>query len=104
MFLTMRWIACGALALTALCTTVPAHAQLSEVCFDVALRGGSSEICADVHHNAAAPLGVTVLAVHGFTETAKTFKPLADALFTDRLMRFVVKRVIAIDLLKTLPW
>jgi pimeloyl-ACP methyl ester carboxylesterase len=75
-----------------------AAAQSSEVCFGVALRGGTSQVCADVHQNPAAPLGVTVLAVHGLTETAKTFEPLADALFADRALRFVVKRVIAIDL------
>ena len=92
----MTW---AALALGAVCAAaVPAVAQSSEVCFDVELRGGTSEICADVHSNPAAPLGVTILAIHGFTETAATFKPLAQALFTDRLMRFVVKRVIAIDL------
>lgn len=76
-----------------------AAAQTSQVCFDVSLRGGSSEVCAAVHTNpAASAFGSTILAVHGFTETAATWEPLKDALFTDSKLKKVVKRVIAIDL------
>lgn len=75
-----------------------AAAQSSEVCFDVQLRGGSTEICADVHDNPRAPLGTTVLAVHGFTGTAATWQPLVNAMFNDSILRRSVGRVIAIDL------
>lgn len=99
----MRWIVLHAktkalfFVLFFLGLSAQASAQ-SEVCFDVALRGGTSEVCADVHSNWRAPFGATVLAVHGFTETAATFGPLAQAIFGDPVLRFVVKRVIAIDL------
>ena len=74
-------------------------AQPAEVCFDVDLRGGTTEVCADVHNNPAAlPWGTTILAVHGFTETAATWQPLAEAMFADRFLRYAVKRVIALDL------
>lgn len=92
-------MAIGALAAFAVSAAAQGvSAQSSETCFDVALRGGSTEICAEIYQNRAAPLGVTVLAVHGLTETAHTFQPLAQALFADPSLRFVVKRVIAIDL------
>jgi pimeloyl-ACP methyl ester carboxylesterase len=82
----------------ALFATSNVAAQPKQFCFDADLAGGSSEVCADVHQNPRAPLGVTILAIHGFTETAKVFEPLAHAIFEDRLLRFTVKRVIALDL------
>jgi pimeloyl-ACP methyl ester carboxylesterase len=86
------------MAVSALSASLAA-AQTTEVCFDVSLRGGVSEICADVHTNTAAPAaGSTILAVHGFTETAETWVPLKDALFADSKLKKVVRRVIAIDL------
>jgi pimeloyl-ACP methyl ester carboxylesterase len=87
-----------AAAVLVLAGTSSALAQPKQLCFDVALAGGSNEVCADVHQNPRAPLGVTILAIHGFTETAKVFEPLANAIFADRLLRFTVKRVIALDL------
>jgi pimeloyl-ACP methyl ester carboxylesterase len=86
------------MAVSALSTSLAA-AQTTEVCFDVSLRGGASEICADVHTNTAAPAaGSTILAVPGFTETAETWLPLKNALFADSKLKKVVRRVIAIDL------
>jgi pimeloyl-ACP methyl ester carboxylesterase len=87
----------GALAF-ALLSQSGALAQPKPFCFDADLAGGSSEVCADVHQNPRAPLGVTILAIHGFTETAKAFEPLAQAIFADPLLRFTVKRVVALDL------
>jgi len=75
-----------------------ARADSAPVCFDVALGGGATEVCADVYQNSAAPWGATILAVHGFTETARVFEPLANAMFEDDVLRFTVKRVIALDL------
>jgi pimeloyl-ACP methyl ester carboxylesterase len=88
----------AAFAVSALSASLAA-AQTSQVCFDVSLRGGASEVCAAVHTNTAAPAaGSTILAVHGFTETADTWIPLKDALFADSKLKKVVRRVIAIDL------
>jgi pimeloyl-ACP methyl ester carboxylesterase len=75
-----------------------AAAQPSQTCFPVALAGDSTEVCADVYQNSAAPFGATILAIHGFTETARVFEPLAEALFADNVLKFAVKRVIALDL------
>lgn len=75
-----------------------AAAQPNETCFPVALAGGSTQVCADVYQNSAAPFGSTILAIHGFTETARVFEPLAEALFADNVLKFAVKRVIALDL------
>lgn len=87
------------LTLSAALSTSPASAQSSQVCFDLSLRGGSSEICADVHVNPlASAQAATVLAVHGFTETAATWGPLTAEIFARTNLRDKVKRVIAIDL------
>jgi pimeloyl-ACP methyl ester carboxylesterase len=75
--------------------TPPAHEDLS---FDVSLRGtGSVSIHADVYNNPRA-LGVTILAVHGFTERGSMWQPLASAMFADNVLGVAVKRVIAIDM------
>jgi pimeloyl-ACP methyl ester carboxylesterase len=93
-----RTLFSAVMAVSALSTSLAA-AQTTEVCFAVSLRGGASEICADVHTNTAAPAaGATILAVHGFTETAETWVPLKNALFADTKLKKVVRRVIAIDL------
>ena len=91
-------IAVGA-AVSAVLGASSAAAQASEVCFDVALRGGTTQICADVHENArAGRRGTTVLAIHGLTETAAAWGPLADAIFADRVLGRRVRRLVAIDL------
>lgn len=79
----------------------PAAADTGEVCFDVNIRGGQSEVCAAVFESSspiARHVGATLLAVHGFTETAQTWEPLASAMFADKKLKHMVKRVIAIDL------
>jgi pimeloyl-ACP methyl ester carboxylesterase len=51
-----------------------------------------------VHENPRAPRGSTVLAVHGFTETAKMWEPLTSVLFAHPVAKKLVRRVIALDL------
>ncbi len=76
-----------------------ARAATSEVCFPVGLRGGVTQVCADVHENAnASELGTTIFAVHGLSETAAAWGPLVDSLFADPDLGVLVRRVIAIDL------
>ncbi len=73
----------------------PSHEDLS---FDVSLRGtGSVSIHADVYNNPN-DVGVTILAVHGYTERGSMWAPLTDAIFADNILGFAVKRVIAIDM------
>jgi pimeloyl-ACP methyl ester carboxylesterase len=66
--------------------------------FNVAVTGGVAPVKVTVHENAQAPYGTTVLAVHGFTETAKMWEPLKSALFAHPVAKNLVKRVIALDL------
>ena len=70
----------------------------SSFCFDAQMLGGSAEVCADVHDNPDALTGETILAVHGFTEAAKSWEPLIGALFDAPSWEHRVKRFIAIDL------
>jgi pimeloyl-ACP methyl ester carboxylesterase len=87
-----------ALAFVVALLTSGAAAQ-QNVQFDVAVTGGTASVSATVHENPdCGPLGATVLAVHGFTETAKTWEPLIDALFSHSATKHRVKRVIALDL------
>jgi pimeloyl-ACP methyl ester carboxylesterase len=75
-----------------------AFAADSDVYFDVVVRGtGSATIHAKVYNNPANRGATTVLAVHGLTETATTWKPLASAMFADSTLGRAVKRVVAID-------
>ena len=91
----------------AVCATLLSHALLTSsaladdtFCFDAQMLGGSSEVCADVYENPNAPhfFGETILAVHGFTEAAKSWAPLVQAMFADKFHKHTVKRFIAIDL------
>jgi len=67
--------------------------------FSVSLRDvGSARIHATVFANERLRRGETVLAVHGLSETAATFEPLARKLFADRTLGRRVKRIVAIDL------
>ena len=66
---------------------------------NVAVTGGIAPVSVTVHENPrAAFFGATVLAVHGFTETAASWEPLAEALFSHPATRYRVKRVLALDL------
>ena len=81
---------------TALVSTAAAD---SVFCFDADMLGGSSTVCANVYDNPnGGHFGRTVFAVHGFTEAAASWEPLAGAMFEDRFLKRSVKRVIAIDL------
>lgn len=73
----------------------PAHEDLS---FNVSLRGtGSVSIHADVYNNPK-DHGITILAVHGFTEVGSMWQPLSSAIFADNILGSAVKRIIAIDM------
>ena len=75
--------------------SAPAHEDIS---FNVSLRGtGSVSIHADVFNNPK-DHGVTILAVHGFTERGSMWEPLSSAIFGDNLLGLAVKRIIAIDM------
>lgn len=66
----------------------------------VSLRPGvTSTINATIYETGHHPCwGGTVLAIHGFAHTGETWRPFADALFTDPFTRFFTCRVVAIDL------
>lgn len=66
--------------------------------FNVAVTGGTAPVKVTVYENAQAPNGTTVLAVHGFTETAKMWVPLKSAVFAHPVAKRLVKRFIALDL------
>jgi pimeloyl-ACP methyl ester carboxylesterase len=74
-----------------------AEAQ-QQIQLNVAVTGGLAPVTLSVHENPAAACGSTVLAVHGFTETAAMWEPLTSALFAHPVTKHVVKRVIALDL------
>src|SRR5688572_22850983 len=84
-----------ALLVSSLATSATAQQSIQ---FDVAVTGGTAPVSATVYENPNAFLGATVLAVHGFTETAAAWEPLADALFSHPATAWRIKRVIAIDL------
>jgi pimeloyl-ACP methyl ester carboxylesterase len=76
-----------------------ANPPATDIDFNVSMRGtGSATIHAAIYTNPANRGVTTILAVHGITETASTFKPLATAIFADSTLGRVVKRVISIDL------
>ena len=65
---------------------------------DVTLRG-TSPVKINAHvWSSGARAGETVLAVHGLSETGATYAPLATAILNDRVLRWRVRRVIAIDM------
>ena len=75
-----------------------AAAAQQQIQLNVAVTGGIAPVTLSVRENSQAPFGSTVLAVHGFTETAKMWDPLASALFAHPVAKHLVKRVIAVDL------
>lgn len=87
-----------ALAASLWSSTVAAESD-DTLCFDVTIRGGLEPVCAEVYENEqSVPLGVTVLTVHGLSETAASWEPLAEALFEDPLYKNLIRRVVALDL------
>jgi pimeloyl-ACP methyl ester carboxylesterase len=75
------------------------HAAPVDFSFPVTLRGtGSATIHASIYNNPGNRGVTTILAVHGFTERATMFEPLANAIYADSILKFAVKRIISIDL------
>jgi pimeloyl-ACP methyl ester carboxylesterase len=71
----------------------------SRFCFEARMLGGASTVCSDVYENPTGMRhGKTILAVHGFTEAAKSWAPLAEATFEDKVQQHTVRRFITIDL------
>lgn len=67
--------------------------------FNVAVTGGTAPVSVTVYENPQAPAwAATVLAVHGFTETAAMWEPLKSALFAHAKTKYAVKRLIALDM------
>lgn len=66
--------------------------------FNVQVTGGTAPVQVTIHENPQAPFGSTVLAVHGFTETAKMWEPLKSALFAQPVAKSLIKRIVALDL------
>jgi pimeloyl-ACP methyl ester carboxylesterase len=67
--------------------------------FNVSVTGGTAPVKATVYTNPnAGAAAATVLAVHGYTETAAMWKPLKDALFAHSATKTRVKRLITLDL------
>ncbi len=91
---------CGADATTSDATVASASAALREssFSFELSLRDASPVQIHARLWSGGARTGATVLAVHGLSETAATFEPLASAILNDRWLRRRVRRVIAIDM------
>jgi pimeloyl-ACP methyl ester carboxylesterase len=69
------------------------------ISFDAAVSGGIAPVSVTVYENpSASSRGANVLAVHGFTETAAMWEPLANELFSRPGTDRVIRRVIALDL------
>jgi len=86
----------SALVVSLLATAASAQQQIQ---FNIAVTGGSAAVHVTVYENPDARVtGATVLAVHGFTETAKDWQPLTQALFAHPATKNRVKRMIALDL------
>jgi pimeloyl-ACP methyl ester carboxylesterase len=76
-----------------------AFAAPTDYSFNVVLRGtGSATIHASIYNNPQNKGVATILAVHGFTERATMFGPLADAIYADSILKVAVKRIVSIDL------
>jgi pimeloyl-ACP methyl ester carboxylesterase len=67
--------------------------------FDAVLRQtGHATIHASIYNNPQNKGVTTILALHGFTERATMFEPLANAIYADSVLKQAVKRIISIDL------
>lgn len=76
-----------------------ADVKTSEVYFPVELRDGSAYVCVTVFENTNAWFsGANILAVHGMTGTAATWKPLAEEMIGTPVWGNTIKRVMAVDL------
>lgn len=76
-----------------------ASAEKSELTFPVELRDGATNVTVTIHNNEKAwCTGATILAIHGLTNTAATWEPLAKEMFATPVYGKTIKRVIALDL------
>ncbi len=89
-----------ALTFAVVCSLLASAASAQQVVtFNAAVTGGTAPVSVTVYENPnASSHGANVLAIHGFTETAAAWKPLAQALFERPLLGTAIKRVIALDL------
>lgn len=73
--------------------------RIQHVYFDVAIRADNrATLHAVVYENPTCTSGITALAIHGLSEVASMFGPLALALCTDRTLGERVQRVVALDM------
>jgi pimeloyl-ACP methyl ester carboxylesterase len=101
--ITTAWVLCGCSApdRESIEPVGTAESALTpdELSFPVSVRGtGRATIAAHVFENPTHRGAVNVLAVHGLAETGFVFEPLAQAIFADRSLGLIVRRVVAIDL------
>jgi pimeloyl-ACP methyl ester carboxylesterase len=98
-FLSLKDVVPGAAALLVLTSATASAQSHSDVTFSASVRGVSTTLHADVYTNSRPDHGqLTILAVHGLTETGSMWAPLATAIFADSNLTNRVARVIAIDL------
>lgn len=96
-----HWFAPSLALVVALVLSLVATAASAqqEITFNVQVTGGTAPVTVTVYENPTANASAaTVLAVHGFTETAAMWKPLKDALFAHQATKNRVKRFMALDL------
>jgi len=92
-------LAVAVLIVSVFASFASADVETSDICFPVQLRDGSAEVCLTVFdNNKAWCSGATILAVHGMTGTAATWKPLAEEMMNTPIWGKTIKRVIALDL------
>lgn len=88
-----------AVLLTALWSSAALADADENLYFDVVLRGtGSATIHAGVYNNPRNKGDSIVLAVHGMTETATVYEPLANAIYSDGYLKNNINKIVAIDL------
>jgi len=88
-------------SLLSLCLALVATAASAQetIQLNVAVTGGTAPVSVTVYTNPNAnAAAATVLAVHGYTETAAMWKPMKDALFAHPATKTRVKHFIALDL------
>jgi pimeloyl-ACP methyl ester carboxylesterase len=86
--------------LSSLWTTAALAESDEDIYFDVVISDtGSATIHAGVYNNPMRYRGfVTILAVHGWTEVGSMFEPLVNAIYEDPYLKWIVKRVVSIDM------
>jgi pimeloyl-ACP methyl ester carboxylesterase len=99
---TRNWVRCLLFTVVSgfVASAARADSSPSDVYFNVSVRStGSATIHGKVFNNPASHSGITVLALHGFTEAADVWGPLSNAMFSDRVLKLVIRRVVALDMI-----